>query len=493
MDDAESSDGMSDILSGLAAGSVAILIGDVYSSVMMFLSRVLPARLLDTDGYGLLILGLTALNLLGPVAVLGLQRGLARNIAQADRERQVYLVRSGLHLAMGSSVVIGVALFLSRGAMESILDEPGLAPVLALIAVALPGMTVAKLVTGGLLRGLTHATERVLINNVLRPTLIVVSIVLLAETHGATGAAGGWAFALGVTAAVCLAVYLQFVRRGGGEFDPQYRFLLSFSLPLMVSGILVTSMRQIDNVVVGFFMDATSVAIYDASFTIAAVLMLAIHALRFLFMPVFSSLVDDDEVGQMERVYGIVTKWIVLLTLTPFLGIVLFSATVLELVFRPEFVAGTTVLVVLASGFMLNATFGPTGPSLISLGETRTVMYVTGAGVVVNLVVNVMLIPVVGALGAAVASVCSYTAVNFLYFWRIHQVLGIQPFSLRQFLPTLLAVAVLVSATALVHDAVVTNVWLLPFVLGMYFAVHLGLTWMLGEIDEAEGQMLLDR
>lgn len=493
MDEAESSDGMSDVLSGLASGSAAIVIGDIYSTGLMFLSRVIPARLLDTDGYGLLILGLTVLNLIGPVAVLGLHRGLARNIPQADRGGQVNLIRSGLHLAVASSVVIGVVLFLSRGLVESMLNEPGLAPVLALIAVALPGWTVAKLVTGGLLRGLTRVTERVLINNILRPTLIIISIVLFAEKYGAAGVAGGWAFALGFTAFVGLVVYVGFVRGNGGGFDPQYRFLLSFSLPLMVSGIFVTSMRQIDNVVLGFFLNATSVGIYDASFTIAAVLHLGINALRFLFMPVFSSLLDTGDVGQMERVYSIVTKWIVLLTLTPFLGILLFPATVLEIVFRPAFVAGTPVLVVLASGFMLNAAFGPTGPSLISLGETRMMMYVTGVGVVVNLVVNVMLVPIIGALGAAVASVCTYTAINFLYFLYIYKVLEFQPFSLWQFLPTVLTVAVLVPATALVHDTVVTNVWLLPFVLGAYFAIHLGLTWVLGEIDEAEVRMLLDR
>ena len=93
----------------------------------------------------------------------------------------------------------------------------------------------------------------------------------------------------------------------------------------------------------------------------------------------------------------------------------------------------------LAIGFYAARFVGLSGSFLIATGDTKVLMYVSGATAALNLGLNILLIPVFGIVGAAIATVSSTILNNGLQAGYVYKTTGIQPFTRELLLPTTLA------------------------------------------------------
>jgi O-antigen/teichoic acid export membrane protein len=74
----------------------------------------------------------------------------------------------------------------------------------------------------------------------------------------------------------------------------------------------------------------------------------------------------------------------------------------------------TPVLIIVASGLFVDAVVGPNGEALLGFGKSQRVMYYNLVSVGVNVVLNLLLIPLYGLVGAALALGAGYTVMNLL-------------------------------------------------------------------------------
>lgn len=99
--------------------------------------------------------------------------------------------------------------------------------------------------------------------------------------------------------------------------------------------------------------------------------------------------------------------------------------------FGPEFTTGGTVLLVLALGQFINVATGSVGFVLIMTGNERLARNNTVIAATVSLVLNVLLIPRLGALGAAIATAASIASLNLSAAYLVKRQLGILTIPLR--------------------------------------------------------------
>jgi O-antigen/teichoic acid export membrane protein len=108
---------------------------------------------------------------------------------------------------------------------------------------------------------------------------------------------------------------------------------------------------------------------------------------------------------------------------------VLFAGPILKLLWGPQYTAAATVLVVLVVGEIMGEMTGPVNKLLQSDDRTKLVMKNSFGHLVLNVVLNVLLVPSFGLFGAAVATTVSVIAIDAVLVYEVRSKVGINPYS----------------------------------------------------------------
>jgi O-antigen/teichoic acid export membrane protein len=198
----------------------------------------------------------------------------------------------------------------------------------------------------------------------------------------------------------------------------QLRELLMYSLPLMVAGLPGVANDFISRIFFRFFAPDTSpwqdqLGIFNANVKLAVFMVLFVQMFRYAAEPFFfSSSARED----MKKVYADVMKYFVAFCVLIFLGIAL-SPDLFSLLLGKEFRSGIGVLpIMLVANILLGMVFNLSMWYKLS-GKTHYALTITLLGLILNLIVNILFMPVYGFMAAAWGYLISYLAmVIFSYY-----------------------------------------------------------------------------
>lgn len=427
----------------LVQGTGLIFVGNVVGLGATFLTRIIAANHLAPGGYGLVVLGASIVNIISIGALLGIPSALGQRLPRVDNKPELF--RDVIIVTLPLALIAGIVLGTYADIIAQILNEPAFAPVLVVFSISLPFFVLMKLTVAGF-RGLESAVGRVIIGNLSHQGLKAVAVIGISLLGaGSFIVAIGWAGAF-VVSAVLGVIYLKLrsnlVTGAGWRIWPnpsRTRSILAFSLPLVLSSGVVLMLQYGDNFLLGYFRSSEVVGIYDAAYTLARTLLIALATFKFLFVPMFSRLDAADNRVEMGRLYRLVTKWVSLSTFPIFFIFVLFPKESLELLFRAEYNAGSIALVVLSVGFFVHLLMGLNAGALVALGYSKSILIGNIISFVANVVLNLLLIPKFGILGAALASTGSYTLMNAFYQYNLVRHGNLNPFPKSVVLPLVIS------------------------------------------------------
>lgn len=432
----------------IGAGSAIILVGVALGSILEYGVKVLLARILGPDSYGVFVQGLAVVQVVAVVAVVGLHRSLPRFLSyyagRDEEERQsdavvTAFVVAAVGGAAGTAVMAGTA-----ADIAALFREPLLGDVLTLMAMAVLPLSLFY-VGVGTLRGLQDARHKVLVADVLLP-VVEIGLILAAARYG-FGLSGMVVAYIGAVAVAALATFLAVRRLDGSLFRSRTlmpRQLLLFSWPLIIVSVMTVVNKWIDVLMLGWLVESAQVGVYEVALAVSGLMLVFLSSVNYMFMPVISELTGAVDRGRIREVYGTVARWLILLTLPLVVGFLLFPAQVLTLLFGAEYVGGTVALRILTLGYFYWVAVGPAGMVLIALDMTERFMVAMVALGVVDVVLNLLLIPRYGLAGAAVAMTAGMVVANTILLAYVRGALDGIPHtvgSLRPFLAMLPAAA----------------------------------------------------
>lgn len=187
-------------------------------------------------------------------------------------------------------------------------------------------------------------------------------------------------------------------------------------------------MVQIDNVFLNYFHTSQAVGAYDAAFVLAMPPLTLIESFRFMLLPIFSDLYQDTELTHLTRIYQLATKWMVLAVLPVYLIVITFPDVILELVYGSDYTVASTALIIVFTGVFVPILLGLSQQAHIAFGKTRTIM-VGNVAAAINLVANLILVPVLEIEGAALASALALGSLFIYWMHALYAETGIQPIS----------------------------------------------------------------
>ena len=209
----------------------------------------------------------------------------------------------------------------------------------------------------------------------------------------------------------------------GLQFDrPLLREMNRFGIPLVPTALFLWLTNFSDRFFLLKLADATEVGLYSVGVRIASAMVLLLTAFRMAWPAFAFSISDDDEA---KRTYAWVLTYLVALTAWVATGLTLLAPWLVRLLTNPDFydasdvVGPLTFAAVAFAGYIVIA---------IGVGRARRTQFnwvITGVAAVVNVALNLILIPPYGMMGAAIATVAAYV-VMFLgmgwWYQRIYPV-----------------------------------------------------------------------
>ncbi len=387
----------------------------VVGAAIAYAMQVLLARWMGLGEYGIFVGIWVWLIVFGGIAPLGLNVGIIGPLAtfrdEGDLARWRGLVLTSVAVTCGAGLTLALGGWLAIAAAPGLFAKAYLMP-LWLSLFCIPLMALSE-INEGISRANGWMTTALAPTYLLRPCLLIggASIAL------ATGAE------LNATLIMALAIFacLATIAAQGGVLVWRVRKLGAFadarisatpvawvwaSLPIVLAQTFELTTQNFDIIAVSYFLGPENTGVYFAALKTIALLAFVRFAVGAATANRVASLHAAGEpeafAGELQGAVNL-TFWptligaIVIVALSPFL---------LSL-FGEEFANYAYLTAVLSVGFVVRSVVGPSELYLNVLGHQRACAAVLSGAALLNVVLNILLIPLFGLLGAALATTVS--------------------------------------------------------------------------------------
>jgi O-antigen/teichoic acid export membrane protein len=487
-----------DLTERLARGVKAMFVArsvDIGANAVLLL--LLTRYLLTPAEYGLLYFALSVLAVVGLFGSLGIGRSTARYVTeyhQNDPGQIPHLLRWTMLLLGSLSLLGSLVLVFGRHRVASLLGEPALVPFLLLGTVYIVGRAYWGYLQA-IFQGLNSVTWSAAMRAVNGTLRLLLATALVLAGFGALGALVGYAVAFVVTAVVGGAVlYWRFVSRIENASDPEPGLLwrvVRYSVPTAATQASIVLDSKVDTVLVGALMNPTAVGFYTLAAQIADIVAVPAESLGFTISPALGEQKAEDRTDRAAHIYESSLEYVLLLYVPAAAGLVLVAEPVVLTIFGRPYAGAVPALQVFGVLVVARGVHKVTGDGLDFLGLARVRAVARGAAATGNFGLNLLLIPLYGVVGAAVATAVTYSAYTAVNVYYVHRELSLDVGRLaRSAARTLGVTAVMAGAVLLVMPYVST----LPTLVG---AVALGasiwavLAVAIGDLDLARIRALL--
>ena len=184
---------------------------------------------------------------------------------------------------------------------------------------------------------------------------------------------------------------------------------LNFSLPTIPGNIAAWVVQSSDRYVIAYFLGAASVGIYSAGYGLGNSILVAGMTLNFVLPPTVSKLYDEGKLGEVKIHLSYSLKYFLALAIPFVFGAALLGEQVLEIFSTPEIAShGYFIVPLVALSVLFLGVYLVVSNILILVKKTRITMTIWVISATVNLLLNILVIPYIGILGAAITTVIAY-------------------------------------------------------------------------------------
>ncbi|PSG98651.1 MAG: hypothetical protein BRC29_00810 [Nanohaloarchaea archaeon SW_7_43_1] len=501
----------SDALRTLVKGAGISFVGVMLTKVFGYIYQIVAANALGSDLYGVLSLGMMAFSVITSLVMLGIPSSVQRFIPyyrnKDDEERIQGVFDFSIRVTLLTSIIISIGLFLSADFLAiQIFRSEQVASVLRVFSIAVPFCTLAT-VTTNIAVAFKKIRFKIYIRNITESIVkIAVTAVLLWFNYGLFGASIG--FAAGWISSGILGLYLidrkifPFISGSINSVRERAK-IVRHSAPLVLSDVFNQITSWADIFLLGYMKNSSAVGLYNAALPTATIISVIPSAIGSLATPVMTEFYSEGKIEDMAQVYKTTTKWVLMITLPMFLLMALFSKPGLKLLFSPEYLEQTvnfigfsysstaTALSILAFGYLASSLTGISRQIIEATSQTKYNFYLASMTGLVNIGLNLLLIPDYGVLGAAIATSFSLVTSSVASIIVVNYLTSKQPFKISMWKIFFSGLVAAVSTYFLIKAlADPVPEWMLVPALAAFGVIYLGLLLLTRTLSEDDKMII---
>jgi O-antigen/teichoic acid export membrane protein len=373
--------------------------GQIIQTLIGFLSTIYFARTLGADVLGTYFLFIAYFMMIGMITDGGIGGAAVKRISEG-RESNAYFSAAFVLRVVVTLIILIILILLSNYFVD--LNNTG---IFSWLLIAL----VLSLIKGPIYNGIAgcgkmgvHAAGTYF-GDIVRTLLQIIAVFFGYELYGLVG---GFVAGIIVSTIVLIPFFdLRLTRFGWRHIKNLSSF--SFWLFLTSSGILIYSYS--DRIIIGYYMSNADVGIYQIAVQFAAFASFVTIALRSTLWPKVSRWGKNEDFKLVEKslskaiVYSLFLA-IPVMTVGIFLG-----GQLLYIIYGPEFSEGYVTLVLILIAQTANVFQYLFNMYLGALDFQKESFKATATGTIGNVILNIILIPIIGIHGAALATLITLT------------------------------------------------------------------------------------
>lgn len=475
-----------DSLETIAKGATIMFVGLIISKLFGYIYKLIIARI-GPEEYGLLSLGIAIFGFITIISIFGLDFGVLRYVsyynAKYDDRKVKGTILSALKINIVLSLILGFLLFISADKIATIFfHSVRLGLILKIVAIAIPFDGVRNILINAL-KGYKKARYEVysktLIEDAVKVGLTVFFLYLGYSIYGAI-----MAFTFAIFISMLITIYFAYkvifkslknliaIKRG--------RILLSYSWPLLLNSLLICLIVWIDTILIGYFRTASEVGLYDAAAATGKLMLVFPHSLVVLFLPVIAGLYVNKDKISLNNTYSTVMKWVFMINFAILMVFIIFSKQILGILFGTIYASSAIALILLSIGHFFNGLSYTSRDLLMIFKRTKLIFIIGSIGVLLNIILDILLIPKYGVNGAAIATMIVHLLIFILMIGFATKLLSFNPIKLKHIKIIISTILCIILTNYLIRPFLnIKNIYMLvlgAFLIGIIFSVLLIIT-----------------
>lgn len=398
----------------IRAGSFTILISEIIKNITGGVVLLLLTRLyLSPDEYGLLSLSIALFGAIHLLSNLGIPKAAARYISEyrgKDSNQIPWILFSAASMVILGIGISSLGILLLRGYVANIFRTPELYPLLGLgvFFIAFQG---AYAYFRSAFQGFGRVEFSALIESIRGISNLGFITILVVFGYGVIGALAGYIagyFLASLVGIICLSKLMPSeINRSEFQTDLP-RDIFRYSIPLTVTKASNILYKRVDSIMIGFFLNPMAVGFYMLAKQISSFALAPATALGFTIAPIYGEKNLSEEQSEVADLYEDTLNFIFVLYLPATVGLIFVAEPLVRYLIGEAYLGSVPILQIFSIFLFINAVNQVTNDSLDYMGHAKERAFARGGSSVANFLLNLILIPLMGVIGAAIATVLSY-------------------------------------------------------------------------------------
>jgi len=400
----------------LYKNSIVYIVGNILSRLTGLILIPIYTRIFSPEDYGILDIVIISTMVITTLGTMGLDTALGVFYFQTKSEEKRKVITFSNFVFLMSVIILmcGTAIFFSRQIATIIFGNAEYARYLAIAITTIPFTTITLFCANIFKRRFkpTKYFQIVLGNSILGALTSIYLVVF--QKMGLMGVLYGTLISAMFFSVISL--YLNRKSFGQTLSLEKIKKMLKIGLPLAPSGLAIWIMDSSGRYFLANMKTMEDVGLYSVGLKFASLFLLVVVSFRLAYDPFRLSVSKSNH-----------AKSIYLKALTYYLFVTFFIAVVFSIfskeiigIFVPsEYINSYKVVGPLVISFIIYGLYPIVGIGLVLKEKTKYIAYAFIIGAAVSILLNLLLIPALGTLGAALSVMLTYfSAVCLIYFWN---------------------------------------------------------------------------
>lgn len=385
-------------------GTAYLLAAQIIFLISAYAIHIVLGRYLGPVAYGLFGVVLYASTIVYTFGASGLPMAVSRYIS-AEPEKAEAIFQRGLQLQLYLAIPISLAFFIAAPWIAHLLGDDTLAPLFKIVApiTAFYGVFIIVIQFHNGKRRYGVQSLWLTLSYILRAGCAIGLAVLGYRVYGAV---------FGLVIAIGISCFLILIMRQPEEKREPFpaSTMIHFSAPLFFASIGYAFLVNLDLMFVKKLVPgAASAGYYTSAKAMAQITPFAFAALRAALYPAVSSAYSSGDMTSLQGYIRKANRLLLQVILPVFIIFSLNSKGILRLIYGAEYLAAAPALCWLILAFCMLAIFLVHESIITGCGFPKISSAITLVLLPVSITLQVILIPVYGLVGAAIASVVTFS------------------------------------------------------------------------------------
>ena len=408
----------------MARGGAVIFISQLAAGIFALLLRIFLAKSLSVEEYGMFYAAFYFVSFFALFRELGLTSALAKFLPEFSVRKDRRAIATAIRFVLLLQIVIvglissAILIFSPQIASGFVGDERAAGAVRILAVWLFVSIFYSTLLS--IFQGLKDMTAYGWVNAGWDALLLISAVpLLLIARLGVNGVALAYVLGTVLISLFSLAYlalkYRDIIFSRPAPLGPISRVILSFSIPVFIGGIWGMVMGYVDTWAVTLFRGTEEVGYYQVAQPTARFLFYFASSVTIPLFPMVSELWARGRKALLSKSIHFILK-LSFIAIMPFVLVFLtFPDIIIRILFGEKYLAGVQVLQIFSIVVVFSLLYKIFGTILAGLGKAKLCATVSFIMCIVCIFANVILVPVLGMMGAALSILLAHGTGSLLY------------------------------------------------------------------------------